>query len=458
MKISGLTIIRNALSNGYLVAEVLDTLAAVCDEVIVCDGYSDDGTVEYLKTRSDITLYQDRWDLVSNNGLEFANITNSGMKRCTGDYIFYLQADEIIHEKNIPFLRELINSGKFHSIVMDFCHIRYDFEHCLTTGYKKAVRVIKNLPSIHSDYDGYTFAGAINPQCDSGISCYHFGYVFLENILTKMINHSSYFYVDAPNYARRRDLATKFLEQIKKGVKLDPLELQKILEPEYTLAKHGLAIPKCVQHLQSAHKYKLPYTPALEHPRMNDYINSYLEEVAQIAKKIDKDSIIEFAKIVAQVKANEGRLFFVGVGGSAGNCSHAVNDFRKILGIESYTVVDNVSELTARINDEGWDTSFSEWLKGSRMNNKDALVVFSVGGGSSTTSFNIVTAINHAKAEGAKILSIVSRDGGHSKENSDACVLIPVVNEGRITPHAEEWQGVIWHLVVNMLAELCNED
>lgn len=183
-----------------------------------------------------------------------------------------------------------------------------------------------------------------------------------------------------------------------------------------------------------------------------EYINQYLAEVVEIAECIDRAKILEFANIINQVRDDKGRLFFIGVGGSAANCSHAVNDFRKIVGIECYTPIDNVAELTARINDEGWDTCFSKWLEGSSLNDRDALVVFSVGGGSESTSRNIVRAIDFAKDQNAKVLSIVSRDGGHAKLHSDVCVLISVVSD-KTTPHAEEWQGIVWHLIVNLLYE-----
>ena len=183
------------------------------------------------------------------------------------------------------------------------------------------------------------------------------------------------------------------------------------------------------------------------------YISKYLEEVVTIAESISLEQIQKLADIIAEIRKNKGRLFFLGVGGSAANCSHAVNDFRKLVGVESYAITDNVSELTARINDEGWDTCFEKWLKGSVLSDNDAIFVLSVGGGSTTTSSNIAYAIDLAKRRHAKILSIVSRDGGWSKIHSDVCVLIPVVSEERITPHAEEWQGVVWHLVANMLKE-----
>jgi D-sedoheptulose 7-phosphate isomerase len=183
-----------------------------------------------------------------------------------------------------------------------------------------------------------------------------------------------------------------------------------------------------------------------------NYIETYLQEVKIICDSISKKDIGKFAEEIAGVRTNKGRLFFLGVGGSAGNASHAVNDFRKILGIESYSVSENVSELTARINDDGWDTSYSNWLKVSNLSKKDAIVVFSVGGGSATTSQNLACSVDLAKEVGAKVLSVVSRDGGYCKEKSDVCVLIPVAHSDRITAHAEEWQGIIWHLVVNLLS------
>ena len=182
-----------------------------------------------------------------------------------------------------------------------------------------------------------------------------------------------------------------------------------------------------------------------------DYIKQYLEETVQIAQTVSQEEIEKGIAILRETKKNEGRLFILGVGGSAANASHAVNDFRKIGGIETYAPTDNVSELTARTNDEGWETTFTEWLKCSHLNGKDSVMVFSVGGGSETTSLNIVNALKLAKERGSKIISIVSRNGGYSKQVSDACVLIPVVDDKRITPHAEGWQGVVWHLMVNAM-------
>ncbi len=182
-----------------------------------------------------------------------------------------------------------------------------------------------------------------------------------------------------------------------------------------------------------------------------DYIDQYLKETVTIAESVSKEEIEKGIRILKDVRAQEGRLFILGVGGSAANASHAVNDFRKIGKIETYAPTDNVSELTARTNDEGWETTFSEWLKTSKINEKDAVMVFSVGGGSENTSLNIVNALKLAKERGSKVLSIVSRTGGYAKQVSDSCVLIPVLSDDRITPHAEGWQGVIWHLMVNAL-------
>ncbi|MBR4169329.1 MAG: SIS domain-containing protein [Lachnospiraceae bacterium] len=183
------------------------------------------------------------------------------------------------------------------------------------------------------------------------------------------------------------------------------------------------------------------------------YIEQYLKETVTIAETVSKEEIEKGIVILKQVRDQGGRLFILGVGGSAANASHAVNDFRKIGGIETYAPTDNVSELTARTNDEGWETTFSEWLKTSKLQEKDAVMVFSVGGGSANTSLNIVNALKLAKERGAKVISVVSRSGGYSKEVSDACVLVPVVADERITPHAEGWQGVIWHLMVNAINE-----
>jgi len=182
-----------------------------------------------------------------------------------------------------------------------------------------------------------------------------------------------------------------------------------------------------------------------------NYARQHLEEAAEIIRKIDVAAIEKMADLLARVKQDGGRIFFLGVGGSAGNCSHAVNDFRKIVGIESYAPTDNVSELTARTNDEGWATVFIEWLKVSKLSSKDAVFIFSVGGGNleKNISSNLVTALQHAKSVGAKITGVVGRDGGYTAQVADACVIVPTVNTETITPHSEAFQAVVWHLLVS---------
>lgn len=181
------------------------------------------------------------------------------------------------------------------------------------------------------------------------------------------------------------------------------------------------------------------------------YTKTHLEEAIQIINQIDANIVEKMADLLAQVKADGGRIFFLGVGGSAGNCSHAVNDFRKIVGIESYAPTDNVSELTARTNDEGWHTIFVEWLKTSKLKPTDALFIFSVGGGNleKNISPNLVEALKHAKSVGAKVTGVVGRDGGYTAQVADACVVIPTVNSETITPHSEAFQAVVWHLLVS---------
>ena len=183
------------------------------------------------------------------------------------------------------------------------------------------------------------------------------------------------------------------------------------------------------------------------------YINKHLEEVEEIVKGIkgiDRESIENIIKIIIKVRENKGRLFFLGVGGSARSASHAVNDFRKIAGIEAYSPTDNVSELTARVNDDGWDSSFVNWLMGSNLKPNDGVFVFSVGGGNleKNISANIVNALKYSKQIGAKILGIVGRDGGYTAQVADACLVVPTVNKENITPHTESFQAVIWHLLV----------
>jgi len=183
---------------------------------------------------------------------------------------------------------------------------------------------------------------------------------------------------------------------------------------------------------------------------VSDYTQKYLTQAADIVSKLDAAQIDSMVAVIRGVRDNGGRLFFIGVGGGAGNCNHAVNDFRKIACIECYTPTDNVSELTARINDDGWETSFVNWLIVSKLGAKDALFVFSVGGGNleKNISANIVRSLELAKKVGAKVVGVVGRDGGYTKQVADACVVIPVVDSETITPHTEAFQAVVWHLIV----------
>lgn len=181
------------------------------------------------------------------------------------------------------------------------------------------------------------------------------------------------------------------------------------------------------------------------------YTRQHLDEAARVIAGLDTGAIEGVAQLLADVRERGGRLFFLGVGGSAANCSHAVNDFRKIAGIESYTPVDNVSELTARTNDEGWDRVFVEWLKGSRLSARDLVFVLSVGGGSleRNISPNLVFALQYAREVGARITGVVGRDGGFTAQVADVCVVVPTVNPETITPHTEAFQAVVWHLLVS---------
>ena len=181
------------------------------------------------------------------------------------------------------------------------------------------------------------------------------------------------------------------------------------------------------------------------------YVASYLDEVREIASKISQEAIARLVRELAALRTKGGRLFVLGVGGSAGNASHAVNDFRKIAGIEAYAPTDNVSELTAWINDEGWETAYANWLRGSRLGVNDALLVFSVGGGHAEKkiSANLVEALKYARTIGARVFGVVGRDGGYTAQVADACVLIPTVNPATVTPHTEAFQAVVWHLLVS---------
>ena len=181
------------------------------------------------------------------------------------------------------------------------------------------------------------------------------------------------------------------------------------------------------------------------------HTKQYFEEVSAVAKSIDVAAIEQLAFELVALRERGGRLFLFGVGGSAANCSHAVNDFRKLCGIEAYTPVDNVSELTARTNDEGWDTVFAAWLRTSNANEKDAAFVFSVGGGNvkENVSVNIVNALKEANSRGMKIMGVVGRDGGYTKQVGDVVVVVPTVEQSRITPHTEAFQAVVWHCLVS---------
>jgi D-sedoheptulose 7-phosphate isomerase len=181
------------------------------------------------------------------------------------------------------------------------------------------------------------------------------------------------------------------------------------------------------------------------------FADKFLAEAAEIMARLDRASLEKAAKMIGELRASGGRLFILGVGGSAANASHAVNDFRKIAGIEAYAPTDNVSELTARTNDEGWATIFEAWLKTSKLQARDAVLVFSVGGGDMerNVSPNLVAALKLAKAVGSKIIGVVGRDGGYTARVADVCVLIPVVNPVHVTPHSEAFQAMVWHLLVS---------
>lgn len=188
-----------------------------------------------------------------------------------------------------------------------------------------------------------------------------------------------------------------------------------------------------------------------QQPPLTAYIDDYLAQAHEIIDTIDRKKIADMINILVTARQAGGRLFILGVGGSAANASHAVNDFRKIAGIEAYSPTDNVSELTARINDEGWDSSFVGWLKTSRLEAKDCMLVLSVGGGNAdkNISNNLVAALKYAQDRGVKILGIVGRDGGYTARVADAAVIIPVVSQHTVTPHSEAFQAVVWHLIVS---------
>jgi D-sedoheptulose 7-phosphate isomerase len=184
---------------------------------------------------------------------------------------------------------------------------------------------------------------------------------------------------------------------------------------------------------------------------VSDYTAAYLSEVAALAEHLDIAIIDRMIEVLLDVRAQSGRVFFLGVGGGAGHAGHAVNDFRKIAGIECYAPTDNVSELTARINDDGWESCYANWLRGSHLSARDAVFVFSVGGGNldRRISMNLVASLTLARQVGARILGVVGRDGGYTAQVADACLIVPILSAETITPHTEEFQAVVWHLIVS---------
>ncbi len=188
------------------------------------------------------------------------------------------------------------------------------------------------------------------------------------------------------------------------------------------------------------------------------HISGYLDEAAAICARLDQEAIAKMVAGLVSLRAGNGRLFFLGVGGSAANASHAVNDFRKIANVESYAPTDNVAELTARINDDGWESAYARWLEASRIGPRDAVFVLSVGGGDAErgVSANLVAAIRHARAAGARVYGIVGRDGGYTAQAADACVIVPTLSPHTVTPHTEAFQAVIWHLIVSHPALAAN--
>ena len=191
----------------------------------------------------------------------------------------------------------------------------------------------------------------------------------------------------------------------------------------------------------------------------SEYTKNYYEEVIAVARGIDQAAVDNMIDILVDVRAHGGRLFILGVGGGAGHAGHAVNDFRKVCGIEAYAPTDNVSELTARVNDDGWPTVFANWLRGSRIRSEDAVLVFSVGGGNAekNISANIVEALKLAKSAGARVIGVVGRDGGYTRKVADACVVVPTVNDATVTPHTEAFQAVVWHGMVSHPRLMANE-
>jgi D-sedoheptulose 7-phosphate isomerase len=194
-----------------------------------------------------------------------------------------------------------------------------------------------------------------------------------------------------------------------------------------------------------------PSSGAAEPQCLRAFVESFLDEARLALEGLDRDAIARMVELVAATRDAGGRLFILGVGGSAANAAHAVNDFRKIVGMEAYAPTDNVSELTARTNDDGWPTVFVDWLKVSRLNDRDLLFVLSVGGGDArrNVSPNLINAVEHARQVGARVIGVCGRDGGHTARVADACVLVPTINPQNVTPHAEAFQAVVWHLIVS---------
>ena len=192
---------------------------------------------------------------------------------------------------------------------------------------------------------------------------------------------------------------------------------------------------------------------------VSEFTQSYYREVAEVAAGIDQKQVDKMIELLVAAREMGGRLFILGVGGGAGHAGHAVNDFRKICGIEAYAPTDNVSELTARVNDDGWETVYANWLRGSRIRGDDIVLVFSVGGGNAekNISANIVEALKLAKSVGAKVIGVVGRDGGYTRQVGDACVVVPTVNHATVTPHTESFQAVVWHGLVSHPKLLKNE-
>jgi dTDP-glucose pyrophosphorylase len=244
-------------------------------------------------------------------------------------------------------------------------------------------------------------------------------------------------------------LSRSTLENFPAAKAFDLAEVYQALSAQGQLA--GYQVTQRFYEIGSHQGLKETIDYFMENEKKMSYAQSHLDEASEIIKQIDVPAIEAMADLLATVKSGGGRLFFLGVGGSAGNCSHAVNDFRKIVGIESYAPTDNVSELTARTNDEGWSTIFAEWLKTSKLCAKDALFILSVGGGNleKNISPNLVEALKYGKSAGAKVTGIVGRDGGFTAQSADVCVIVPTVNPENITPHSEAFQAVIWHLLVS---------